>query len=141
MIADFQLEYYWDMYKNYKVKSYIPTGAIEEISIIDLYRKWARHMAFNDEDKTPHAIEQNALKYFKEYFEDGMLKLSGPGGELSYLCYAAMRIQTYYYYRYYDESNPFSSNVPYFEILSENGSIKRRIPKERWNFWVKAMGY
>ena len=141
MIADFQLDYYWDMYKNYKVKSFIPNGVIEESTIIDLYRNWAKQTAFYDEEKTPEGIEKNAEKFFKKFFEDGMLKISGPEAELNYLCYAVMRVQTYFYYNYYDENNQYSTNVPYFEIITDKGSLAKRITQDRWNFWVKAMNY
>lgn len=128
MIADCQLEYYWDTYKDYMLVTIHPNGFREmPISLEKLYNKWERHMAF-----------QKGIDYFKQYCEDAMLNISGEG-DWSYIKYTFMRIQTYYLYHYYEE-DPYSPDKhPSFEILSPSGSIVRTIPNTQWNFWVEAV--
>ena len=69
-----------------------------------------------------------------------MLKLSG-NSDWAYIEYAFMRIQTYYLYSYYEDAPNAPWYHPSFEILSPAGGVVRKIPKERWKFWVEAMGY
>ena len=131
MIADIQLQYYWDTYKDYQLVSILPDGTREgPITLMALYEKWENHMHTG----------KKGLDYFKDYCEDAMLKLSGDG-DWTYIKYAFMRIQTYFLYRYYDDAPNSPWKHPCFEILSPSGEIVRDIPRERWKFWVEAMDY
>ncbi len=130
MIADCQLQYYWDTYKDYKLVTIHPDGTREApISLQNLYDKWEKHME-----------HRKGIDYFKEYCEDAMFKLSGDG-DWSYIKYAFMRIQTYYLYYYYEEGPNAPLHHPSFEILSPTRGVVRRIPQEQWKFWVEAMEY
>lgn len=130
MIADCQLQFYWDTYKDFKLVTIHPNGVREEpITLRALYEKWEKHMEIG-----------TGIEYFKEYCEDAIFKLSGDG-DWAYIKYAFMRIQTYYLYHYYD-THPNSSHLhPSFEILTPIGNVIRIIPKEQWKFWVEIMEY
>ena len=132
MIADCQLQYLWETYKDYRLVTVLPGSKYEDpISLEDLYDKWERHMATG----------RTGLDYFKEYCEDAMFKVSGDG-EWSYIKYAFMRIQTYFLYDYYVKSPDTPSLHPSFIILTPIGNhIIREIPNTKWKFWVEAMGY
>ena len=131
MIDDCQLQYLWDTYKDYRIVTILPGYKNEDpISLKDLYDKWEKHMNSG----------RTSLEYFKEYCEDGMLRVSGDG-EWSYIKYAFMRIQTYYLYDFYVNYTNSSSH-PSFLILSPNSNCcVREIPKTQWKFWVEAMDY
>ena len=132
MIADCQLQYLWDTYKDYRIITVLPSSVCQgPISLKDLYDKWEKHMNTG----------RTGLDYFKEYCEDAMLRVSGDG-EWSYIKYAFMRIQTYYLYDYYVKNPNIPSLHPSFLILppDEDYFIKE-IPKTQWKFWVEAMDY
>ena len=132
MIADCQLQHLWDTYKDYRIVTILPGSKYEDpISLKDLYDKWEKHMNTG----------RTGLDYFKEYCEDGMLRVSGDG-EWSYIKYAFMRIQTYYLYDYYVNYPNSPSLHPSFLILPPNSNhYIKEIPKTQWKFWVEAMDY
>lgn len=132
MIADCQLQHLWDTYKDYRIVTILPGSKYEDpISLKDLYNKWEKHMNTG----------RTGLDYFKEYCDDGMLRVSGDG-EWSYIKYAFMRIQTYYLYDYYIKYPNSPSLHPSFLILPPNSNhYIKEIPKTQWKFWVEAMDY